>query len=137
MARHLVVAYQTAESPELRRALRDLHTHDPAGTFVLLVPATPVEHLSGWTEGESRAVAGEAGERARHLLAAEGIPVEDVVIGDPNPLYAVEDELNRQPYDQVVVSTLPPGASRWLKMDVVSRLQRSLEIPVTHVQAGG
>jgi hypothetical protein len=39
---------------------------------------------------------------------------------------AVEDEFrvgNR--YEAVVVSTLPPGISRWINMDVISRLTRT------------
>jgi hypothetical protein len=34
-----------------------------------------------------------------------------------------------------VVSTLTTGASRWVKMDVVSRLMRELTVPVTHIAA--
>ena len=42
---------------------------------------------------------------------------------------------NRSPWDHVLVSTLAPGVSRWVKMDVVSRLSRELPVPVTHVAA--
>ena len=58
VARYLVVAHQTADSPELVAELRRAQADDPTSTFVLVVPATPIQHLSGWTEGESRGSSG-------------------------------------------------------------------------------
>ncbi len=133
MPRYLVVAHQTASSPELRQTLREIRERQPEATFLLVVPATPVQHLPGWVEGEARAAAQTAGDRARELLLADGVPLEDVRVGDPNPVYAVEDETRDGGFDGIVVSTLPAGASRWLKLDPVSRLQRHLSIPVVHV----
>jgi hypothetical protein len=137
MARYLIVAHQTAESPELRTAIRDIAGRDADAALTLVVPATPVTHLVGWTGGESAAVAWEAGQRARARWEADGIEVEEVVVGDANPLYAVADAFNRGTWDEVIVSTLPAGASRWLKMDVVSRIEREVSVPVTHVAAAG
>ena len=37
--------------------------------------------------------------------------------------------------DHVVVCTLPPGLSRWLGTDFVGRLQRSIDVPITHIVA--
>ncbi len=135
MARYLIVAHQTADSAELRAALGDLVRRDPEAKFALVVPATPVEHLAGWTHGESEAVAREAGERARRLLDSDGIQLEEVTVGDPNPVYAVADAFNQNRWDEVIVSTLSTGASRWLKLDVVSRIEREVEVPVAHVPA--
>ena len=136
MARYLIVAHQTAGGPKLRAALRDLIQRDPDAEFSLLVPATPVEHMAGWTRGESRTVAQEAGEQAREALAADGIEVEGVEVGDPNPVYAVADAFNRgKRWDEVIVSTLPVGVSRWVKLDVVSRIEREVDVPVVHVEA--
>jgi hypothetical protein len=137
MARYLIVAHQTAESPELRTAIRDIATRDADAVFTLVVPATPVTHLIGWTGGESAAVALEAGQRASERWEADGIEVEEVVVGDANPVYAVADAFNLGKWDEVVVSTLAAGASRWLKMDVVSRIEREVDVPVTHVAAAG
>lgn len=136
MARYLIVAHQTAGGPELRAALRDRIQQDPDAEFSLLIPATPVEHLASWTRGESRTVANEAGELAREVLGAEGIEVSGIEVGDPNPVYAVADAFNRgERWDEVIVSTLPIGASRWVKLDVVSRIEREVEVPVVHVVA--
>jgi len=58
-----------------------------------------------------------------------------------NPVNAVEDAVRdnenagRPPFDQVIVSTLPHGPSRWLRLDVVSRLRKQVRLPVVHVEA--
>lgn len=136
MARYLVVAHQTADSPELAGALRQIKTGDPEASFVLVVPATPVQHLRGWTEGEAKAVASEAGIRAGKELARHGIELAGVRVGDPDPVNAAYDEWNDHPdYQHVVISTLPQGVSRWLNADVGKRLERRLGLPVTHVVA--
>ena len=136
MARYLVVAHQTAGSPELAGALRHIKASDPAASFVLVVPATPVQHLRGWTEGEAKAVAQEAGAHAEKELARNGIDLDGVRVGDPDPVNAAYDEWNDHPhYEHVVLSTLPQGVSRWLNADVGKRLERRLGLPVTHVVA--
>ena len=56
-------------------------------------------------------------------------------IGDASPLRAVGDALQYQSCDEIIVSTLPPGVSRWLKLDLPNRLRHSFAIPVTHVVA--
>jgi hypothetical protein len=48
MPRFLVLANQTAASPELTTAVRDIIKRDAHTEFVLLVPATPVEDLLDW-----------------------------------------------------------------------------------------
>jgi hypothetical protein len=39
------------------------------------------------------------------------------------------------PWDGIIVSTLPPGISRWLGLDAVSRIRREFDLPVTHLVA--
>ncbi len=135
MPRYLVIAYQTAESPALIRELHRLAA-DPGAEFVLLVPATAAQHLRLAGAGESYALARAAAERARERLRAEGIDPVAVRVRDPNPVVAVDEELAEHPgYDGLVVSTFPPGISRWLGMDAVSRIQRHVAVPVHHVVA--
>ncbi|MGH8958060.1 MAG: hypothetical protein ACRDVK_05225 [Acidimicrobiia bacterium] len=134
MARFLVVAHQTADSPELSAVLRQAFDRDPTASFVLLVPATPVQHVRGWTEGEAASVALEAGERARRMLESQGVKLEAIRVGDQDPVGAAADEWNEHPeYDQVILSTFAKGTSRWLRGNAVSRLEKRLPIPVTHV----
>jgi hypothetical protein len=46
---------------------------------------------------------------------------------------AIEDALRIFPADEIVISTLPPGESRWLEHDVVERTHREVDLPMTHV----
>ena len=137
MARYLVVAHQTAESPELRERVQEIARTDPAAEFTVLVPATPAGNLLIWEEGEAMDIARRQADVARSSLEGIGIKVVNTGVGDQNPLLAIEDELRSNPgYAAVVISTLPAGASRWLKMDLVSRAQRQLaHLDVVHVTA--
>lgn len=121
----MLVAHQTAEQEELLDAARKLSDQDSHAKFTLLVPATPVGDLLSWEDGETKEVARRRAKSAVAALQRNGINVVGVRIGDSDPVLAVDDELLAgRRYDAVVISTLPAGLSRWVKMDVVSRLQR-------------
>ncbi len=125
MGKYLLVAHQTAEQEELLDAARKLSDQDSHAKFTLLVPATPVGDLLSWEDGETKEVARRRAKSAVAALQRNGINVVGVRIGDSDPVLAVDDELLAgRRYDAVVISTLPAGLSRWVKMDVVSRLQR-------------
>jgi hypothetical protein len=55
-------------------------------------------------------------------------------LGDAEPLMAIQDAVNLGNYDEMIISTLPLGVSRWLKLDLVSKA-RALGLPVIHVLA--
>lgn len=134
MGRHLVIARQTAGSDELLEAVKAAADDDPDAAFVLLLPETPLQHLRMVTEGTAQALAEQAAERARARFTAAGIPVATIRVSDPNPVLAATTELAAHPdCVGIIVSTLPTGLSRWLKMDVVNRLRRMTGLPVTHV----
>jgi flavin-binding protein dodecin len=148
--RYLVVANQTMSQAPLTKALEDRAAEGPA-EFHLLVPAL-VSPLAGATlmvqpwsgfavfdEGAAVAVRDEACGKAEERLAcalqrlrtlgaaASGeISLED-------PLTAVASVLQRASFDEIVVSTLPAHASRWLRRDLPRRLRR-FGLPVTHVE---
>jgi hypothetical protein len=125
MGKYLLVAHQTAEGQELLDAARELAAHDRHARFTLLVPATPVGDLLTWEEGETKEVARRRAQSGAAALQRHGITVVGVTIGDADPVLAVDDEfLAGRRYDAAVISTLPAGFSRWIKMDVVSRLRR-------------
>jgi hypothetical protein len=133
MTRLLAVAHQTAETAEFLEAVRSAAADD--SEVVLLVPATPIKHLTSWTSGESRAIARERADSARRLLEETGVAVVDARVGDPDPYQAILDVVGVGDFDRVIVSTFPPGISRWLGADLINRLGRSLDIPLTHVVA--
>jgi hypothetical protein len=137
MARYLIVAHQTAGSPELLERVTALAAADPGAEFTLLVPATPTGHLlHNWEEGEARQLARKRAAEAMASLTAAGIPVAAARVGSHSPLEAVGDELQARPgYDRIVLSTFPPGVSRWLKGNLPAILERRFRLPVDHVVA--
>ena len=130
----LVVANRTAESPELLDALRARSVRGPC-EFTLVVPATP--HGLAWAadthSGESEA----EGHRQAFVdeLRGEGLDVREAKVGDPDPLAAVCDECNFGEYDELIVSTLPLRASKWLRLDLPSKARAATGLPVQHVVA--
>jgi hypothetical protein len=154
MQTYLVVAHRTLVGDHLLDHVRSISEaagpgQGPSGTpgsteggadvrFYLVVPVThPRDHA--WTEGEVKAAA-----RARldeGLAAFRNVGVEATgEVGDANPVYAVSTALRNRPFgdddwDGIIVSTLPPGVSHWLGLDVVSRIKREFDIPVTHLVA--
>jgi hypothetical protein len=134
MANVLVVANRTAESPELLEALKQRAGQGDA-VFTLLVPSTPhgvawaADMHSGGSEAEQHM------ETAVERMRSEGLQVAAGKVGDPDPVAAVQDEVNFTSYDEIVVSTLPGGISKWLKLDLPHRVERATGLPVTHVTA--
>ena len=135
MPRILILANQTASSPELSSAIREIIKKDAATEFVLLVPATPVEDLLDWQDGDNQAVAKRTAQTAKEHLEEVGANVIRTEVGDPSPVKAIEDELQRheQKYDGIVISTLPLQRSRWVALDQPRRIERRFKLPVTHV----
>jgi len=126
MARYLLVAHQTAQSDELVATARDLARGDARAEFVLLVPATPVVNLLVWEEGETLDVARRRAADARDRLERHGLRVANAHTADQDPLAAIADEMfEAGTFAAIVVSTLPAGMSRWLRMDVISRVRRN------------
>jgi len=130
----LVIANRTADSPDLIEALRRRLSQE-ATTFTLLVPAVPqglswaADMKAGWSAAIGRA------EAASYRIRASGIALEQVIVGDPDPLAAAGDALHSGGFTEVIVSTLPRGFSNWLKLGLADRLRRAFEIPVTQVSA--
>jgi hypothetical protein len=131
MRRYLVVANQTLAGEPLVSRIRQLSRAGPCA-FFLVVPATPPgDHL--WTEGEARAAAGARLDEARVRVSGLGVEVEGEV-GDGDPMLAIGDAIrDRGPFDEIILSTLPPGLSKWLKLDLPHRVAASFAIPMTHV----
>src|SRR5918992_2439422 len=135
MPRFLLLANQTASSPELTNAVREIIKKNADTEFVLLVPATPVEDLLDWQDGDSETVAKRTAQTAKEHLEGIGARVIRTEVGDPAPVKAIEDELQRhqEKYQGIVISTLPLQRSRWVAFDQPRRIERRFKLPVTHV----
>ena len=131
-ARVLVVAHKTAATQPLLDAVRERAQRGPA-TFTLLVP-NPAHGLHKVVDPEDQQ-ASEAqtviNEAIPALSEAAGAPVEGIV-GDADPVAAVHDAINLRGFDEVIVSTLPVRLSRWLKLDLPSKVA-GMGLPVTTV----
>ena len=121
----LIVAYRTAGTPGLLDEVRR-RANQQRCRFVLLVPRP---YWDPETEEAALTL-----ELAIPLLEdAAGGQVEGR-IGDTDPLVAVRETLEREPFDEVIVSTLPARVSHWLHRDLPSRVEQ-LGVPVTVVTA--
>jgi GABA permease len=134
MPRYLIVANRSLAGPTLVEEVVARNAADAASVFHVVVPATRDHHGTAWTEGQAIAHARAALDGATKRFADAGVPVTGEV-GDENPMLAVGDVLRREAFDEIIVSTLPAGPSRWLKRDLPRRLEREYELPVTHVIA--
>jgi hypothetical protein len=133
-ARVLIVANRTAATDSLLEAVRRRADAGPA-EFHLLVPATPRGlHRVVDPEVAGRQEATEQLELALELLQmATGSEVSGHV-GDAEPVAAISDTLHEREVDEIIISTLPRRLSRWMHIDLPSKI-RGLGLPVTHVEA--
>jgi hypothetical protein len=131
-ARVLIVARQTADSPQLLEAVAWRAGASPCN-FTLLVPAFP-PRLHGVGDPT------DAGQRAAERRIASAVPLLSraagsevvAVIGAPEPFAAVRDALQLMGFDEVILSMLPARISRWLRVELPARI-RALGVPVTEV----
>jgi hypothetical protein len=132
--RVLVVAHKTAATPSLLEAVRERAAKGPC-TFTLLVPKrTHGLHTVVDAQDMPTDEAEEVVELALPLLEqAAGGRVESM-IGDHEPLAAIQDAINLQGFDEIILSTLPARVSRWLKLDLPSKAG-ALGLPLQVVTA--
>jgi hypothetical protein len=128
MKTYLIVANQTLLSDQLARAIEE--RIPGAIQFNVVVPLTPISHKLTWDEDESFKA---AEKRLKAFLAFIRIRggIADGGVGDTDPVLAVQDALRLGHADEILLSTFPPGRSRWLGMDVPSRLRAATSIAVT------
>jgi hypothetical protein len=152
--RYLLVANQTLGGEQLLDKIHECLAAGPC-RFYVVVPATPIDQYrwpppvtipttaGGGVFAESpireAGKDGQAQARAQARLGEELTRLRqagakaDGEVGDADPLQAIRDVLEREQFDEIILATLPPGVSRWLRMDLPHRLQRSVDLPVTHV----
>ena len=147
VTRFLVVADRTLENPALLTLVRDT-LRSGGAEFHIVVPRSapsvlhadpatgligPAAHSMVTESRESSRLEGEA----RLAAFREAVdPANDRLSGEvmlTDPLTAVRTVMGRSSFDEIVISTLPSGVSRWLKMDLPSRVERAFSLPVTRL----
>jgi hypothetical protein len=152
---YLVVANHTLGGQELIDAIRDRMARGPA-EFWVLVPTTPTIHLVNDFNALSCAFpvdpdllpsAADVQTReqgiaeAKSNLDAELVRLRAIgataegAVGDPNPMKAIAKALAQKRFDEIILSTLPPGVSRWLAWDLPHRVRRRTDVPLTVLTA--
>jgi hypothetical protein len=134
--RVLVVANRTAATPALIEAVRERAARGPC-TFTLLVP-NPAHGLHRVVdpEDQSQSEAEQTLDLAVPLLEDAAGSLVEGIVGDSEPLAAIQDAVNLHGFDEIIISTLPTRFSRWLKLDLPSKAA-GLGLPVTTVTAKG
>ena len=131
MRTHLIVANQTLLGEALRSEVVTRLEAGPA-RFHVVVPATPIVGRFTWDEETAFAAARDRLNAGITWLLSLGADA-DGEVGDRDPIQAVRDAIRRTPADEIVLSTLPAGLSRWLGQDVPSRMRDAVGVPVTVV----
>jgi hypothetical protein len=165
MSRHLIVANQTLGGDQLERTVSERIERGDNQFYVVVPVIEPKHESDSWSRGfgvheglsaaqiEQARRAIEEDARRREELLAEGRRraekrlqqmlekiesaggVADGEVGVADPVVAVKAALKSQNPDEVIVSTLPSGISRWLKMDLPSKVSRMTDAPVVTIEA--
>ncbi len=137
MGKYLVVANQTLGGDQLMDEVRWRIARGP-GSFYVVVPNTALAAVGAASASEAEHRTTLAAQARLHqaltqLRAVGGEARGD--LGDPDPLTAIGDVLEQEPFDEIIISTLPSGLSRWLGMDLPHRVERKFKLPVTTITA--
>ena len=116
----LVLANRTALSAGLETALRAQAQKAPT-MFTLVVP------IGRSAEAQCRV------QEIAEQLSAAGLEVRGVA-GDTDPLRAVVEVWNPAEFDEIIVSTLPASASRWMRASLPAQVGRYTGALVHHVE---
>lgn len=158
--RYLVVANKTLAGDLVAALVAERATAGPS-EFHVLVPATRSKEtqrllagasdpLSGYTvvapddlaaaRVRDRELAGDRLatfiDRLGQVSAEDGRAVSHSItseVGGHDPFRAIAAVLERGSFDEIIISTLPSSASRWLRIDLPSQVRRAFSLPVVVV----
>jgi hypothetical protein len=129
--RLLVVANETLGCAAEARDV--LERHGTTDLEVLVVSPALGGRLERWTSDDRpRRAAEERLRRCLGALRAAGVRAEGIV-GDDDPLLAIDDSLRLFDADEILLATRPERSSGWLALDLVERARQRYAQRVTHV----
>jgi hypothetical protein len=133
MSRRLLIV---ATAPDPSDELLDQLERDARDDLEVAVvaPASDVS-LFQWLAGDDERAREAAERRAMEAAEVEALAarVTNVVVGDPDPVAAVEDALKRFPADELVLVTRPKDRATWLEKRAVSGELEQFGLPVTYL----
>jgi hypothetical protein len=121
-SRVLIVANRTASTPRLIDVVRRRADASPC-EFALLIPDVTDRKAADWTL-----------ETALKLLRSATRGKVEGLVGGPDPFESVQAAVNEREFDEIIISTLPKKVSRWLRRDLVRRVE-GLGLPVTAIES--
>ena len=111
--RILIVAHKSVATPSLVHEVRRRTDAGPC-RLALLIPDASDPAVAAWTL-----------RRARRMLSeAVGTPVDGIVSEGDDPYLGIAAALRDDEYDEILLSTLPEGGSRWLHDDLPARVKQ-------------
>jgi hypothetical protein len=131
--RLLVVTTVPVEDKALRALVRE-HTGSEEAEVKVVAPASDVSPLQ-WLasdEDDARREAADVAEESARAVGDEA-RVEDVEVGDTDPVQAIEDALREFPADEVLVVTRAGDEATWLEKDAGGEARERFNVPVTQL----
>jgi hypothetical protein len=123
ITRVLIVANRTASTPRLIEAVGRRAKASPC-EFALLIPDVTDRKAADWTL-----------ETAQQLMRPAARGRVEGLVGGPDPFESVKEAVNEGRFDEIIISTLPKRTSKWLRRDLIRRIE-GLGLPVTTIVPG-
>jgi hypothetical protein len=130
--RILVIANETVGGETLREEIRRrAEAYEERVRVICPTLLSRVRYFAS-DEDDARAQAQDRLEHSLTRLREVGVNCEGVV-GEADPLQAIEDALRTFGADEIIISTHPEGRSLWLERGIVQAARERFDVPITHV----